>query len=449
MFHAGALVLGLLALSPVQAGSAPARIGEPSATVFLDVAVVDVEAGVVREHQAVLVRGDRIALVEPMEGWTPPSEVRAIDARGRFLLPGLAEMHGHLPGPGWPAGLAEDVLFLYAASGVTTVRGMLGDPGQLELRERIARGELVGPRLFVGSPPLSGGTAPSAERAAELVEAYHAAGYDHLKVHEGLSPEAYEAVAGTAHDLGMDFAGHVADRVGLFAALDAGQRTIDHLDNFVEALVPPDAPTPAGLPALVAAADPERLPEVVERTRRSGAAVVPTMRLWKHLFGGAGGDALLEELDEVRYMPASMVEGWRQQANAQTAAADPAAVARLFELRDRVLAALSEGGVPVLLGTDSPQLFSVPGFSIRREMEAMVEAGMANADVLRSGTIAVARFLGEEPGRRADLVLLRADPLDDVANVGRVEGVMLRGRWLPRDALDERLDRIEAASAAR
>lgn len=412
-----------------------------------------------RDH-TVLVDGERIAAVGPRAEIEVPEGAERVDARGLFVVPGLAEMHGHLPTPGGHPALNDSMMLLYLAGGVTTVRGMLGDPGQLELRDAIERGEVLGPRLIVGSPPLHGGSATSPDQARGLVEQYAEAGYDHLKVHEGLAPEVYDAIVAAAESAGIGFGGHVSDLVGLETALAARQATVDHLDNFVEALVDPAAlaAAPGPVPLLSALADPaavdrERLPELARATREAGVAVVPTQALWAAIHGGQSGDELKQGRDELRYVPAPMLAAWSGGAD-QRRAAFGAGGAPLLALRDELLVALDEAGVPILLGTDSPQIFSVPGFSIAREALAMQAAGLSPERVLRSATRDVAAWYGEldergevAAGRRADLVLLAADPLENATHLGAVAGVVVDGRWLSRAWLDARLEEIAARVA--
>ena len=445
-----AALLGLvLSLSPSPAP--PLSFGptaEPLA--FRDVAVLDLDAGALVPHRTVVVRNGAVAAVGDAD-LALEADVRVVDAKDGVLMPGLAEMHGHLPHPNWPAGMDEDVLFLYLANGVTTVRGMLGNPNQLTIRAKLADGEWLGPRLFVGSPPLTGSAVADAEVAEQLVKSFAAAGYDHLKVHEGLKPEVYFAITAAAAEHGLSFGGHVSDLVGLPFALEAGQATIDHLDNVVRTLVPGPADTPLSFTAMVGTADEERIGEIADLVRQHGAAVVPTHALWRTFFGGESSEEARARCPESRYLPGSVVDGWATQLDQQTAAlaAIGKAPARLLELRDAALLALHEAGVPILLGTDSPQVFSVPGFSIHEELQAMQAAGLTPLDALRSGTLAVAAYYEEPlggrivPGAPADLVLLEASPLEDLANTRRIVGVMRDGTWLSRDVLDARLSAIE------
>lgn len=425
---------------------------------FIGVNVVPMDTERVLADQTVVVRDGRIAAVGPSGEVRVPDDAVRIDARGKFLMPGLAEMHGHLPGGNAPQDLVQNVLFLYVANGITLVRGMQGHPSQLALRDAIARGELLGPRLILAGPSLGGNL--ETETAARRVREQKDAGFDLLKIHEGLSPEVYGVIVATAREVGIPFAGHVPDAVGLFGALDAGQATVDHLDNYVEALIPASelegAPALFGVAERAGRADASRIPELAAATVRAGAAVVPTMALWEVFFGGRSGASLRSEMPELRYLPPQAAEGWERAVDQRNASmGDPAGGRRVVELRRQILRALNEAGATILLGTDSPQLFSVPGFSIHREMALMVEAGMTPYQVLRSGTRAIAEHFGElesagtvEPGRRADLILLDANPLEDVRNVARQAGVVVDGRWLPGAEIRRRLSTIANAYAA-
>jgi imidazolonepropionase-like amidohydrolase len=459
------LGLGTLALLVAGTGGCVASPAPPPAAAvvaaepvdgfaFTNVNVLPMDGDRVLRDQTVVVVDGRIAALGPASSTAVPAGVTRVDGRGRYLIPGLAEMHGHLPNQ--VGEQATNTLFLYVAAGVTTVRGMQGHPVQLTLRRQVEAGDLVGPRLWLSGPALTGNAAADPATGARLVREQHAAGFDLLKIHEGLSPETYAEIMRTAHALGIPGGGHVPDAVGVEGVLAARQSTIDHLDNYIDALQPPGSPALSAQGAermrlLGLHADPARIPALVDATRRAGVAVVPTMPLWEVLIGSASLESL-RALPELRYMPPAMVNSWVMSHQNRLQSIDPASARRHAQIRNQLLEAMSDGGVAVLLGSDAPQQFSVPGFSIHNEMEAMVAAGMSPYAVLHSGTLAVARHLGNDAeagtiavGRHADLVLLEANPLQDISAVRRQAGVMIRGDWLPAGEITRRLRAIEAS----
>ena len=410
---------------------------------------------VVLENQTVVVADRRIASINPADEVEVGDDVEVIEAEGQYLMPGLAEMHGHLPSPRMLPADAKNLLFLYVANGVTTVRGMQGDRSQFTMRDQIARGETLGPRLFLGSTSMHGARVTTPEQAAQLVREYQQAGYDLVKVHEELTLEVFDALAATANEVGIPFGGHVPDQVGLFHALAAGQVSIDHLDNYIQALVPEER-QPAASPgrrdigALMEVVDAGRIPQLVEVTRAARAWVVPTMVLWETVFySDRSGAQMRTERPEVRYMPPETVEEWEQAVDNRLTVADPETDRRVRALRRTILKALHDGGAPILLGTDAPQIFTVPGFAMHHEMRLWVEIGMTPYQVLEIGTRRVAEYFDATDdfgsvavGHRADLLLLTANPIEDIANVASRAGVMVNGRWIPERQIQDRLASI-------
>ena len=435
MLHTGLAVVALT----LQGMGFPKPNPEP-VTAFVDVHVIPMNRDGVLDHQTVIVRGTRIEQMGPATQVRAPAGAVTIDGRGKYLIPGLTEMHGHLPNPNAGPELIENVLFLYVANGVTTVREMQGLLPHLELKARVARGDLLGPRLWVAGPPLTGNSAPTPEAGRRMVEEQHAAGFDHLEIHEGLSRETYDTIAATAKRLGMRFAGHVPDAVGVYHALESGQASIEHLDNYVETIGGPDS------------ADDASLGKVVAATCAARAWTVPTLALWE-TFLGTEDSAALAARAELRYVPPAWRASWAQQL-AQLRKDAPPQDKRLvtLALRRKILKALQTAGCPVALGTDSPQLYSVPGFSIAREARSMTGAGLTAQQILIDATREPARYFGAEqefgsvaPGERADLVLLTSNPLSDIGNIAKQAGVMVNGRWLPEADIQARLERIAAA----
>jgi imidazolonepropionase-like amidohydrolase len=448
-------IAGVLAALAISAGAVNAQIPQRGTYAITNANVLTMENERVLQDQTVIVQNGRITARGPAATTTVPAGATRIDARGKFLLPGLAEMHGHIPGGN--AATAEDVLFLYVAAGATTVRGMQGNPTQIELRRRVNAGEIVGPRMWLAAPPLANNISP--DTAVARVRAAKAAGFDLLKVHEGLSAETYAAIVRTARELGLPWGGHVSQFVGVPGALAAKQSTIDHIDDYIDAMQPANSPALSATGGerarlMVMHADEAKIPELVRATREAGVAIVPTQILWEVL-RGARDPATMIDRPENRYMARMTIQGWQNNVANTYANTDRAVARREVELRNKLLKAMSDGGVMILMGTDAPQLFSVPGFSLHRELPVMVEAGMRPYDVLRSGTVNVAKFFGIENeagtvtvGKRADLLLLDANPLTNISNIQRVAGVMVDGRWLSAEYIKQRLDAIAAKNAS-
>ena len=392
------LALTLLACAAL-AGAASAQAPERGSFAFTNVNVIPMDSERVIEDQTVVVEDGRITALGPAAATSVPSGSTEIDGRGKYLMPGLGELHGHIPSSN-ANGEAEDVLMLFLAGGATTVRGMQGHSSQLELRQRVADGEIVGPHLWLAAPSMRGNNVPDAATAERLVREAKDQGFDLLKVHEGLSAEAYDAIVRTATEVGLPWGGHVSINVGVPGALAARQSTIDHLDDYLDAMQPADSPAltasgPGRNQLLALNADESRIPELAQATREAGVAVVPTQILWEVL-RGARDPATLVDRPENRYMDRETVATWTQRATASYTNANRDAAMREAELRQQLLKAMNDEGALVLMGTDAPQIFSVPGFSLHRELPLMVESGMTPYEVLRTGTVNVARFFGIE-----------------------------------------------------
>jgi hypothetical protein len=448
---------GLLFLLSLFAESARAP---DSVVAFIDVTVIPMDRERAVPRQTVLVRGDRIMAMGPADRVKVPAGGLRIDGRGKFLLPGLAEMHAHIPGGQAADSVVERTLFLYVAGGITTIRGMLGHPRHLDLRDRVARGELISPSIYTSGPSLNGNSVPTPESASRMVTEQKAAGYDFLKIHPGLTRPVFDTLAATAQRVGIRFAGHVPLDVGLARSLEARYASIDHLDGYVEAMVREGAsvaPSQSEFFGLNLGEhlDASRLPALVEATRKAGVWNVPTQSLMENLVPGESAEALARR-PEMRYVPARTLSQWAEEKNSilEETGSSPESARRTMEARRKLIKALHAGGAGLLLGSDAPQIYNVPGFSIHRELELLVAAGLTPYQALETGTRNVAVFFGTlsrtgtiETGKRADLVLLDANPLADVRNTTRRAGVMLGGRWLPKETIDARLNAIAKAVA--
>lgn len=443
----------------------------PPPVAFLNVTVIPMDRQAIVADQTVVVRDGRIVSVGPAARAAVPDDALRIDGRGKFLMPGLAEMHAHVQGAQAPNAdeMNRDIMFLYLANGITTIRAMLGAPNQLTLRGQLARGEVLGPTMYVAAPSLNGQSAPTAESAVRLVRAHKQAGYDLLKIHPGLTRPAYDAIVSTARELGITWGGHVSAQIGVEHILDTRQSTIDHLDGYIEAaasdeqkklMMTPDAAV--SLPQAWRSVTDDRIRELARQTKRAGTWNVPTMFLWES-FWLPGSTAEWAKRDEMKYAPKQWVANWVTQKNQRIEmdtrnVITPADAALHIQLRRKMLKALADEGAPLLMGTDSPQMFNVPGFALHRELQVAVASGLTPFQVLESGSKNIGLYVAQDlkqdgnfgtvtPGSRADLVLLDANPLDSVTNLTSRAGVMVRGRWVPRSEIEKGLAELAARYA--
>lgn len=424
---------------------------EPRTFAFVNVAVLPMDREGVLEGQTVVIVDGVISEMGPADEISVGSGATRVDGTGRYLMPGLSEMHAHVPpGDDPPRDAVEDILFLYIANGITTIRGMLGSAYQVPLADEIERGEVLGPTFYAAGPSLNGGSAPTPEAAERLVRANAAAGYDLQKIHPGVTLAAWDHMVEVAAEVGLTFGGHVPADVGLVHAIRTGMSTVDHLDGYVEAVAADEVVSQINtgqaisLGGLVAGVDEAKIDEVVQLTVDEDVYVIPTMYLWENLYGVTDPEPLLSQ-PEMRYVSAAQRGAWRRQA-APGPQGEPDELEAFFALRKRILKALADAGAGVLMGTDSPQMFNVPGFAPHREIRLMAESGMTNHQILLSGTATVGRYVREHlglddrvgtvaPGQRADLVLLGSNPLDDLDHLTDRIGVMVRGRWVTREEI--------------
>ncbi len=438
-------------------------MADPGTTAFVGVTVLPMDRAGALENQTVVVVGDEIREVGDAADIVVGTGATVIDGAGRFLMPGLAEMHAHVPpGADPPRDAIEDILFLYLANGVTTIRGMLGSEYQIPLADEIADGDILGPTFYVGAPSINGNSAPTPERAEELVREHAALGYDLQKIHPGVSLQTWDHLTDVAAEVGLTLGGHVPSDVGLVHAIESGMSTVDHLDGYVQAVASDDVVAqvntgqPISLEGLVAGVDEEKIATIVALTVEHDVYLVPTMYLWENLYGTADPEPFLNQ-PEMRYVSEGQREAWRRQA-APGPRGSPDVVRAFIDLRNRILHDLADAGAHVMMGTDSPQMFNVPGFALHREIAVMSEAGLSNQQVLESGTVTVGRYVRDHlgiddefgtiaEGQRADLVLLASNPLDDLANLTDRVGVMVRGSWLDRAEIDRGLEAIAAKHA--
>ncbi len=454
-------------------------VPRPQLVAFTHVSVIPMDHPGTLEDQTVIVRDGRIARIGPASEITVPDGATGIDGRGRYLLPGLADMHMHLTTPG--------ALLLYLANGVTTVRNMAGRTAHLAWRDSVAHGELLGPTIYTAGPIVDGpnpiwpGSASvvTASDADSIVGAQRAAGYDFVKVYGGLSLEAYRAVMGAARHAGMPVVGHLPNAVPLDTALAAGQASIEHLTGYA-ARVTPDDPvvaidwralsteeirvtqTSLGTALLAGTLstddfiDAARLSDIARTTRAGRVWNTPTLVLFERPI--LAGTKLAEALaaPEMKYVLPAVRAYWPSMDARPDDLTAPVMRYREAQLQvgQRIVLALHRAGAQILMGTDAPNPLIIPGFAVQRELRHLVDAGLTPFQALETATRNAAEFLDAADtfgtvrvGMRADLLLLDANPLADIGNVARRVGVMVRGRWLTEAQLFSALDRLAESYA--
>ena len=426
-----------------------------TATLITNVAIIDVTNGdILKDHQIVIDSGKIKEITQQVENADKFST--QIDGQGKYIIPGLAEMHAHIPQPPTSAQRTEDVLFLYLSNGITTIRGMLGDPNHLELREKAKNGEILSPRIFTSSPSLNGNSVTTQEEAIEKVTAYQKEGYDFLKIHPGIKREVFDQIVKTANEVGIPFAGHVPVDVGIRHALESKYASIDHVDGFLEGLVPESAdvkPTDNGFfgYSFTSLADTTKIDELVQLAKDNEVWIVPTQSLFERWFAPVSADDLLKQ-PEMKYMPAATLEDWKRRKNQSTDEKngfDKDTWQTFITIRQQLIKALQANGHGMLLGSDAPQLFNVPGFSIHHEIEGMQRSGLTPLEIIQSGTLNPATYFGMEDtfgqikeGMAADFILVNANPLEDLNALKHISGVMLGGKWISKETIEKRLASI-------
>jgi len=426
------------------------------AVVFKSVSIIPMDTERVLDNQDVVIKDGKILSIGATGKVKYDKSALVVEAKGKYLIPGLAEMHAHIP-PNDNVEAQKEVLSLFAVNGVTTIRGMLGHPTHITLRDQVNRGEVMGPHIYTSGPSFNGMSVTKPEDGDKKVREQKALGYDFLKLHPGLTLANFNAVIKAANEVGITYGGHVSSGVGVWRAIEANYSTIDHLDGFIEGMTPGiEAMTDQeiGFFGMFAAkkADLSQVPKLVTGLREHKVWVVPTQCLAERWIAADKSPEELRAAPEMKYMSPTTLDQWvenkkRQMANPGYNAEE---VAKYVALRRQLIKACSQGGVGLLLGSDAPQVFNVPGFSIHHELRYMVGSGLTPYEALKTGTVNVAAFYNLSAssgtvaqGKISDLVLLNANPLQDISATSNIAGVMVGTSWLAKDYIDAELKRLE------
>jgi imidazolonepropionase-like amidohydrolase len=441
--------------------------------VITHVTVINPGTSSVTTDRTVVITGTHIASVSCSAGLPPPKNSQVIDGRGQYLIPGLWDMHVHSAFGDWFPGGRDVILPLFVANGVTGVRDLGGDiPALFEWRKQIAAGEIVGPRMMVSGPMLDGYlpdgkslrfpssvpvTTPASAIAA--VDSLKAQGVDFIKVQSVISHDAYLAAAAEAHKQGLPIVGHVPDKVRIAEVVAAGQESIEHLMGIFEGCSTAEDKFIRGegsLKLLLTTYSQPRCDTVMHLLAQSQTWQVPTLA-WQR------GGTFLDQFDWKhppldKYVPAYWRDvTWRRFADEMMPDLlhDSLALRQEYFARNlQMVGALHHAGVPFLAGTDAaPGIYIMPGFSLHDELANFVEAGFTPMESLQTATSNPAKFLGlestlgsVEPGKIADLVLLSANPLEDIHNTQKISAVIANGRLFERASLDHILVQVEASA---
>lgn len=423
--------------------------------VFKDVNVVTMTNDKVLEKQTVVAKNGKITAIGSSQKIKYSKDALVIDASGKYLIPGLAEMHAHVP-PIDNLEPMKDVLSLFAVNGITTIRGMLGHPKHLELRTMIRNGEILSPHFYTTGPSINGMSVTSPEAGAQMVRNQKKAGYDFLKMHPGLTRAKFDSIAITAKKVGIPFVGHVSFGVGVWRAIDAGYSSIDHLDGFIEGLVPgieKMTDKDAGFfgSQVAGQADTTQIPKLINALKQNHIWVVPTQSLAERWFSPHFTSEDFKKENEKKYMTPQITEHWISSKDGIMNDPDyNVSDAEYFiKLRKKLILECEKNGVGLLLGCDAPQVFNVPGFSTHNELQFLVAAGLTPYQALKAGTVNVAEYLNVKDsgmlkeGFVSDLVLLNGNPLADIKQSKNISGVLIGSQWLDKTFIDNKLKSLE------
>jgi len=437
---------------------------------IIHVNLIDATGAPNQADMTVLVQGKQILQIGK-SGETPvPKAAKVVDGRGKYLIPGLWDMHVHEIFGAW---LPEDekiTPLLFVANGVTGVRDMGGDLEALKKwRARIAEGTLLGPRMIISGPMLDGpipqfpSSAPVKDAAGgrRIVDELQKDGADFIKIQSLVPRDGYFAAADEAKNVGIVFAGHVPDKVRATEASNAGQKSIEHLTGVFEGCSTVEdelmaAPRGPGRGRFLSTFDPARAKALIALFAKNQTWQVPTL-YWER------GEWLIEQTNSgpdplLKYAPAV----WRERSwpmfttgISKDWSTDPLADReRFFQAELKMVGEMNRAGVPILAGTDTAAGVRVyPGFSLHEELELLVQAGLTPMEALQAATRNAGKYLGLadtgtiEKGKRADLVLLDSSPLADIKNTRKIQSVVLAGRYFSRGDLDRLLAEVEDEAA--
>jgi imidazolonepropionase-like amidohydrolase len=407
---------------------------------ILHVHVIPMDRERVLDDQTVVVADGKIARIGPASSVRVPAGAKQIDGKGKYLIPGLTDAHVHL--------YSTTEFPLYLTNGVTTVFNLDGRPAHLLWRKQVASGELLGPTIFSTGPIF--GRPHKPEEAVRLVDEQADAGYDAVKVFNQVSKAELPALLRESKRRNLLLMGHISRAAGFDLTVQSGQ-SIAHLDEFLYTFFNPQHDDNNDHVVL----DEAKILPVVRETAAAGVYVIPTLSTYATTVQQATDlDAFLKN-PALQYLSPWALEAYEPAHNRfknGTSSEQAARMRAALIFQRKLVRTLSEAGVPLMVGTDAPDVGPMAGFGIHEELQELVNDGMTPYQVLRAATVVPSQYFrksGEfgtiEVGKRADLVLLDQNPLTNITNTRGVSGVILRGRWLSKGELDKSVEAISAA----
>jgi imidazolonepropionase-like amidohydrolase len=412
---------------------------------FTHVNVIPMDRNTVLRDMTVLIRDGKIKAVGRFGKVRIPSAAQKIDARGKYLLPGLSDLHTHFSGN---EPIDKTLLNLHLVNGVTTVLSLGGSPAILKLREAIISGQINGLNFYTSGPSVDDANL-TREAGIQLVDEHRRLGYDVVKVYNRLSLEGYRGIMQRANQINMPVVGHVVRAVGLEGTLGSGQHGIVHLEEYLYTYTPFRISNTTQIPSDVL--KPASIPYLAQATAKADVWVTSTLVTFEWVLAQTENSEAAISRQEARYIPQTLFQGmWDPKVNKYGRPKEQLGNVRAaLEFQRQMVKPFYDAGVKLLLGTDAPIPAVVPGFAAHDELVNLVEAGLTPYQALETATINPARYLGREkefgtvePGKRADLILLEGSPLVNINDTRKLAGVMVRGKWFSKSELAQMLSNI-------
>ena len=442
------IALVLVMAAPVTRADCQRQSHRP--IVIANVNVLPMDRDRVITGQTVVIERGIISRLGPRRRVTIPAGAKRIDGTGKYLMPGLVDVHVHLASN--QESEQRAILKLFVANGVTTVVNLRGTPQILELRAAVSQGHVFGPTLYTVGPFINEPFFTTPDEVERAVVDQKRAGYDFVKLHGNLSREAYARLNAVARREGIRVIGHAPRNLGVAAMFEEHQYAVAHAEEFLYDTT--SSSRDKDLPLVEA-----RIPQLARSMAQTGTWLMPNLTAFRIIGLMARDLDTVLARPEMRFLPPTVRRGWGPATNPYTARFGkekyPGMLAR-YQLLQKLVGAFNADGVRMLVGTDAMNTGVVPGFSAHDELAELAAAGLTPFEALRAATANAAEFLAVTDqrgvvaaGQNADLILLDANPLQNITNTRRIAGVVLRGQWLPRSAIASMLDTLASAEEQR